>query len=479
MYESIRVLAHIWFRRLRGQKKFLYIPYEILQREIHGGLILSDVAQRTGFVVLLGQKQDVFPLIPFLPSGVVFLKSVVPGELKLQQAICESGHFNVSLDIEGLTMSNGLSGIYLRYSSASIALADKLFFWGNTQLENVVAAIPSAREKSVVTGSPVADWWGLQSKAVDEEKRPTILFATSFPIANHPMGIEYYSQSLKAAAPRAAEEQKNDFSNDAALQIAVFPAYKALLQKLAIALPFTKILLRPHPTEEKEVWQEIAQSFENIEISTEHDIGFYLNQSDLFLHFNSTTAIQSAIQGVPSVSLLPSEVSDAMRNRMSEPVRLVTSEYQNHEDLIEAIRLNLIKRNALPTRDIRKVSGFLDFKQGQYDYSSTKIIAEIENLYHEQTEYQPIDARNRFSSLLPLTLKPLMVVNLQKLSMIVPASTPVIGKWRKSAEYGLLKTNSMHGYKTEMVINDIRRRGNASFALRAFKVYGKNMFFFG
>jgi hypothetical protein len=37
----------------------------------------------------------------------------------------------------------------------------------------------------------------------------------------------------------------------------------------------------------------------------------------------------------------------------------------------------------------------------------------------------------------------------------------------------------MHGYKTEMVINDIRRRGNASFALRAFKVYGKNMFFFG
>ena len=40
MYESIRVLAHIWFRRLRGQKKFLYIPYEILQREIHGGLIL-------------------------------------------------------------------------------------------------------------------------------------------------------------------------------------------------------------------------------------------------------------------------------------------------------------------------------------------------------------------------------------------------------------------------------------------------------
>ena len=168
-----------------------------------------------------------------------------------------------------------------------------------------------------------------------------------------------------------------------------------------------------------------------------------------------------------------------MRNRMSEPVRLVTSEYQNHEDLIDAIRLNLVKRSALPAKDISKVNGFLDFKRGQYDYSSTKIIAEIENLYHEQTECQPIEARNWCSSLLHLTLKPLVVMNLQKLSMIAPARTPIIGKWRKSAVYGLLKTNGMHRYKTETVINDIRYRGNASFTPRTFKIYGANMFFFG
>jgi hypothetical protein len=131
---------------MNNDSRYLYIPLEIFIRELKGMLLLSLVAAQYGWKVVLGGKQAIFPVLDKLPSGVALLKSVVPGEIKLQKEIISYGHKIVSLDVEGLLPSNGKSGVELRYSKDTIALSDILFFWGKEQFESVERLFPDIKK---------------------------------------------------------------------------------------------------------------------------------------------------------------------------------------------------------------------------------------------------------------------------------------------------------------------------------------------
>ena len=444
MLDQIQAVCHIWMHWIRGHRKFLYIPYEILQRELHGNIVLAATARHSGFITLLGQKRAVFPIIPFLPRGTFYLKSIVPGEVQIQRAIRGCGHFNVSLDVEGLTMSNGLSGVFLRYSKASIELVDCLFFWGEAQRQRVLDAMPSAKDKAIVTGSPIADWWGVLAGFSGREDSPkAILFATSFPIVNHPLGIDYYNASLLAAAPDALRKRRAEFELDAALQAAVFPTYQQLLKEVIAHFPDTKILLRPHPTEIPDVWEDVVANAANVEMAIEKDIGTYLSEVDVFIHFNSTAAIQAIIQGVTAVSLLPTCVTQEMRARMSEPVIAVSEEYSQIDTLVDAVSTIINKKSDAEQQTIGSVAQFVDMAPGQIDHSARRIVGEIDGLY----TYSVSEERSSFmawcDAVIQLSMRSAAVQLLQNISSVLPLRTPGMKRWRDSAQYGRMKRSKI------------------------------------
>ena len=453
MSDQIRAVCYIWMQWLRGHRKFLYIPYEILQRELHGNIVLAATAQHSGFITLLGQKSFVFPIVPFLPQGTLYLKSIVPGETQIQRAIRGCGHFNVSLDVEGLTMSNGLSGVFLRYSKASTDRVDCLFFWGDAQKQRVVDAIPSAKDKSIVTGSPAADWWGVLDRFSGREDTPkTILFATSFPIVNHPLGIDYYNESLQAAAPDALREQREEFELDAALQATVFPAYKQLLKDVVDHFPDINILLRPHPTEVSDVWEDVVAKAANVEMAIDKDISTYLTDADVFIHFNSTAAIQATIQGVPAVSLLLPNVTKNMRARMSEPIRAVSSEYEQIDKLIDAVSIMLNERSGVDQKNIASLAQFVDLAPGQIDYSARRIVEAIDALYTCEVLEERANFKKWCDAVIRLSMRSVVIQLLQKISFVLPWRTPRMKRWRDRAQYGQMKQSKINTEDIDTII---------------------------
>ena len=74
--------------------KTLYIPLEIFDREMGGGLLLASEAVSRGWRVILGGKQAFFNNISRFRNmpGVVFLKSIVPGETFIQKKLKNYGH---------------------------------------------------------------------------------------------------------------------------------------------------------------------------------------------------------------------------------------------------------------------------------------------------------------------------------------------------------------------------------------------------
>ena len=83
-------------------KNYLYIPMEIYSRELNGMLILSIMAANDGWTVVLSGKKHLFPIIDNLPNGIFLLKSIVPGEVHIQDKIRKYGHKIITLDAEGL-----------------------------------------------------------------------------------------------------------------------------------------------------------------------------------------------------------------------------------------------------------------------------------------------------------------------------------------------------------------------------------------
>lgn len=292
--------------------KTFYIPIEIIDRELGGALLLSAYAVSKGWKVVLGGKQAIFNNMSRFKDlpGVFFLKSIVPGEVFKQKEIMSYGHRVVSLDVEGLVPSNGDSGVRLRYSDDSIALTDILFFWGQDHFNSVYNVYPQIKEKSVISGSPIIDEMLIRGKKAKERrknsKRKQVLIGTSCGYANHINGIEFSKKMTKDAhGENVDSEQDLAFKYEAELDTIIFEYWKEAVPKIAEEVKGCDIVLRPHPSENKDFWRNHVKKYDNIRINEGGSILDEMLKSDFYVHFNSTSAITSMILDLPTYMLLP------------------------------------------------------------------------------------------------------------------------------------------------------------------------------
>ncbi len=306
---------------MSNDSRYLYIPLEIFIRELKGMLLLSLVASQYGWKVVLGGKQSIFPVLDKLPPGVVLLKSIVPGEIKLQKEIISYGHKIVSLDAEGLLPSNGKSGVELRYSKDTIELSDILFFWGKKQFESVERVFPDIKKNACITGSPTFDYWKYLKSSYNNpvnQDQKVILIATSFPFANHIVGNEMAYLSVKnASGPDATHEHLDEIFLDAKVQEIVYPKFIRLVEGIIKRNPTSKILIRPHPSESPNIWKKIANKFPNTELQVGGEISKQILLCDVFLHFNSTTSIEASYLGKKVITYLP-KMESYLQSRMNQ-----------------------------------------------------------------------------------------------------------------------------------------------------------------
>ena len=420
------------------RNKILVIPVEINVRELNGAIKLAHEAAKKGWFVIIGGKSSLFPIIPFLPRAFVYLKSIVPGEVHIQKSLRRFGHRNICHDIEGLTPSNGPSGIKLRFSSASIEEVSHVFFWGRRQWEDTVQQFPELREKSSVSGSPIVDFWHAHQAwlAKTRQKPDDILFATSFPIVNHPMGREYFNRSINDAAPEALKEFKADFDQDAEIQQLGFDLYQDLLVNVAEAFPHRTIYLRPHPTEDQHVWDRIKQKHKNIVFAREGEIGSWFDKVGYFIHYNSTTALQASFYGLEIYSLLPRDRT-GIEARFSEPVRLVTTECDSSEAIISNIAADAEQTGA--SQAFTSIGEFLkNAQQGHEQRGASTIVTQLDTLF-ETSEKMKMPRGSLIDAFMTLTVKPLIISCLAWISYHAPFHPGRMKQLKNRYIYGKLK----------------------------------------
>lgn len=369
--------------------KTIYIPLEIIDREIDGALLLAFEAIARGWKVIIGAQRKITENIEANETGFYFLKSITPGQINLQKRIINSGSLIFSQDAEGLLQRPGF-GFKMRFSKESLEMSQKVFFWGEKQKQDFIDALGDGFEdKCEVTGSPRADHWELISRnKKGENLSKYILIATSFGNENHALGEDGQYNLAKDEAgvnngSNSLEEFEKFFNDTFKLGMYLIPFYKNLIVELSNNFPNENIILRPHPSENIEMWEEVISQLNNVEIRTDRSIVDWLGESKVLIQYGSTTAIQSNILNVPVVTLVP-ELPESIRSYDLLDSRRASSVYSNVENLIADFRKFLKDGSGLQPVDKSYIDKLI-FSRKTVD-SSKKIIDVIDRIYETTKE---------------------------------------------------------------------------------------------
>ncbi len=79
---------------------------------------------------------------------------------------------------------------------------------------------------------------------------------------------------------------------------------------LASSNPDTQFLFRPHPGEDASLYRSIYRFLDNVTVDKSGDLSQALEQAKLFIHSESTSGVEAAVIGVPSINFSPRDTGD-------------------------------------------------------------------------------------------------------------------------------------------------------------------------
>ena len=376
--------------------KYLVIPIEIQKRELLPACNILIEAINRGYSVIIGQKQEIFPFIEKLPFSTWYLKSIVPGELSLLKKIKKYNHLITTLDIEGLITPNIKDSLKTRFSKKTIDLADAIFFWGNKQFSLFKKNFNLVNNNKLhITGSPVAEEW-LKAKTKLKNKNKTvkkkILIIPSFGYANTAtkdlnliyafdnLGIKNYYGQLKSKKKLTKDIYEN-IINDFNSQKLGYISFKKMIPKLCETFKDHNIVIRPHPAENKNLWNSLRK-LKNLKIDNTTDSNKQIANSNFIIHFNSTMCVQSAI--MDKINIIYCDLNNKYKKIINPSVLELSHFCNNFNDLKEIIKKNKNKNYSYSLKNLLAKTNY------SKKNSSSKILEVIENLKFKKN-YEKFD----------------------------------------------------------------------------------------
>jgi len=278
-------------------KRIAYLLCELKSRDLDGSLFLASHLLKEGFAVVIGQRWAIGENHTVVPKGCFYF----PTAYKIQAAgmaqVREAGHLVVATDEECIAVTDMLSTIH----RSAIENSDAFLALNQDHFDALTGKLGADASKVIVTGSPRLE----ATKQADIRpalERPYILFNTSFPLVNSIWGNDTAISATKESLGIEGTEVRLNAEQRG------FDAVKELVSWLT---PSNHIVIRPHPAESYRAWQTL---FPTAEVVAGSPTLPWLKGATVMIHCNSTTGLEAALIGVPTLNLNPvSAYGDILR----------------------------------------------------------------------------------------------------------------------------------------------------------------------
>lgn len=296
----------------------LILPVENQVRELDAKLLLACAAAERGFPVVLGSRPYVNFAMPFLHRGVFVAKSMRPRSVLMFNLIRDLGHVVVAWDEESLVRFQSPEYYPWRFSEETFEPIQHLFAWGQDDAE-MFSAYPGYRGAPIhVTGNPRTDLLRKELRGYFQPEVDSlrgrfgdfILINTNFSFVN--AFVPKLNLVLKSGPMQSSSVSRTGQGMSLAFaqglsghQQAIFDNFRRLIPRVSEWFPDRQIVLRPHPSEDHGVWNDLVSDLKNVHLIHEGNVVPWLMACKVLLHNGCTTAVEAAVLGTPAITYQP------------------------------------------------------------------------------------------------------------------------------------------------------------------------------
>ncbi len=322
------------------KKKHIYIPIEILVREINPKILFAYYAALNNYRVYIGTKSGIDKIIKkkknYKKSGIYFYKSQIISNRKYIKNIKNAFEKFVVLDEElGVGVSNIRSTLERR--GRNLQDIDKFFVIGKKMMLNLISFDQYFKKISSITGWLKYDVYRkknikLFSSERDEIKREYgdfYLFSSNYGTLsteglNLRMNLDKNLQKLKNS-----KNTKNDYYTFQK-SISDFKYLKKTIFKFLKKNPKFKLIIRPHPSDQLYEDWNVFEKFENVKVISKYDIVPWILSSKGLIHRGCSTSVDAYFLNKPIYYFLPKrKVLNSEKNTSYR----ISKKIKNFEDI--------------------------------------------------------------------------------------------------------------------------------------------------
>ena len=336
------------------ETRLLLIPVENQVRELDPKLLLACIAAQRGFSSIIGSRRELEFRIDSYPKSIYLSKSMTKRSRLFFRMARKFGHDVVTWDEEALVHLPPEIYFSRRLHPESIKHVSHLFAWGpdNVELWKQYPELPEHIPIHSV-GNPRTDmlrpemhpFYKKEVQALRDKYGDFILINTNF---NH---VNAFGPDMNLFQPvqnegeppkfgRAASGMTREYADGLWQQKhAVFKSFQEIIPKLDQAFPDLNIVIRPHPTERHDVYNNIAARCSRVHVTNEGNVVPWILATRVVLHNGCTTGVEAFVMQIPAISYRQS-ISDEVDNgfyRLPHAVSHQCFDFEELQDLLQRI----------------------------------------------------------------------------------------------------------------------------------------------
>lgn len=282
----------------------IFIPIESTLRELDYKINLARLFCKEGLAVVIGNPPFLRDELKYKNYRAIFLEKGFNPDPEYYQYLIDKGVVVYDFSDEGAAKP-----VYSINYSPVIEILKKInaaFLWGEAQKHDLSVRNPEEEitSKYKVIGAPAFDLSTPKYKYFHEILKPKNL-PESYILINTNFGcyqsytIEEYLEACSKISPLSIQMIREAYT----LEEKQFEIFKEWLENIIQFFPNETFLIRPHPVEIKENYKKIFSRYKNVIISKEGNANQIIASAKLVLHKDCSTAMQSCLMGVPTISV--------------------------------------------------------------------------------------------------------------------------------------------------------------------------------
>ena len=338
----------------------LLIPIENQVRELDPKLLLAVCAAKAGIKSYIGYRTEMDIIISKFPRSIYLAKSFTQRSDKMFRILAKLGHTICAWDEEALVHYPPDIYFKRRISSVAISYVSHLFAWGQEN-EDLFRQYPSLPKSLPIhrVGNPRLDllrkefeyYYDDEIATIKKEYGEFILINTNFGNVNahlpiHNLFISKDEDGNYKEFGRGATGMGREFSEGRAkYKQTIYEHFLSLISYLSDNFKDSKIIIRPHPVENKDVYFNLAAKHNNVHVVQEGNVIPWIRSAAALIHSGCTTGIEAYLSNKPAIACVP--IKDPRYGYCAMIPDQLSHQCSSHSEVAKMLDLHL---NGTPPR---------------------------------------------------------------------------------------------------------------------------------